>query len=160
MREGDASSCSGSQWRARPWPYATSFFWNGQVALPTTSLGWTGFLGVAIAYTIGALTFFVAVPILGAVRAVMVSNIEPVLGVLFAVILIGESIWPAPGCRDLPGARIIRLYEAKLSLAGILRIRCGQQHSNLMVAVAVLLGTHLKCCATRPQLNWRLSRSS
>ncbi len=64
----------------------------GDLALPKTAMGWIGFSGVAIGSTIGTLTFFCAVPILGAVRATMISNIEPLLGIIFAVLILGERI--------------------------------------------------------------------
>jgi drug/metabolite transporter (DMT)-like permease len=67
---------------------------QGGLRLPVTVQGWTGFSGVAIAYTIGTITFFAAIPFLGAVRAAMISNLEPVLGILFAVAVLGEAISP------------------------------------------------------------------
>ena len=71
---------------------AILFAFFGSWALPSSASGWLGFAGVAIGSTIGTLTFFCAVPILGAVRATMVSNLEPLLGILFAVLILEESI--------------------------------------------------------------------
>lgn len=71
---------------------AVLFLIFGDLALPQTARGWIGFSGVAIGSTIGTLTFFCAVPILGAVRATMISNIEPLLGIVFAVLILGERI--------------------------------------------------------------------
>jgi drug/metabolite transporter (DMT)-like permease len=62
------------------------------VALPHTGLGWLGLGGVAAAYTAGTLFFFLAFPLIGAVRATMVSNLEPLLGVVFAILLVGERV--------------------------------------------------------------------
>jgi drug/metabolite transporter (DMT)-like permease len=59
---------------------------------PVATLGWVGCAGVAIAYTIGTTTFFAAIPLLGAVRAAMISNLEPVLGILFAMAILGETV--------------------------------------------------------------------
>lgn len=67
------------------------------VQLPVTSTGWFGFGGVAISYTIGTVTFFAAVPLLGALRAAMISNLEPVLGILFALAILGEQVSPVQG---------------------------------------------------------------
>ncbi|HEY1385027.1 MAG TPA: DMT family transporter [Dongiaceae bacterium] len=67
---------------------------QGDLRLPVTLQGWTGFGGVAIAYTIGTVTFFAAIPFLGAVRAAMISNLEPVLGILFAMLVLGEGVSP------------------------------------------------------------------
>jgi drug/metabolite transporter (DMT)-like permease len=59
---------------------------------PVAPFGWVGCAGVAIAYTIGTTTFFAAIPLLGAVRAAMISNLEPVLGILFAMAILGETV--------------------------------------------------------------------
>lgn len=65
---------------------------HGAAQLPVTVAGWAGFGGVSIAYTIGTITFFAAIPFLGAVRAAMISNLEPVLGILFAMAMLGETV--------------------------------------------------------------------
>jgi len=67
---------------------------QGHVKLPTTGEGWLGFGGVALSHTIGTLTFFGAIPLLGAVRAAMITNLEPVLGILFAMLILGERLSP------------------------------------------------------------------
>jgi drug/metabolite transporter (DMT)-like permease len=64
----------------------------GKLDLPATSAGWLGFAGVAVGSTVGTLAFFSAVPMIGAVRATMISNVEPLLGILAAVLLVGERI--------------------------------------------------------------------
>lgn len=69
----------------------------GTIALPETTSGWIGFGGVAIGYTFGTLAFFCAVPILGAVRSTMISNIEPLLGIVFALMILGERVSPLQG---------------------------------------------------------------
>ncbi len=65
---------------------------QSDMKLPVTAEGWLGFGGVAIAYTIGTLTFFGAIPLLGAVRAAMITNLEPMLGILFAMLILGERM--------------------------------------------------------------------
>ncbi len=70
---------------------------HGGMELPITSGGWLGFAGVALAHTIGTLTFFAAIPLLGAVRAAMITNLEPVLGILFAMLVLGERVTLAQG---------------------------------------------------------------
>jgi len=70
---------------------------QGDLHWPVTLQGWTGFGGVAIAYTIGTVAFFAAIPFLGAVRAAMISNLEPVLGILFAMAVLGEAVSPLQG---------------------------------------------------------------
>ncbi|HVR66454.1 MAG TPA: DMT family transporter [Verrucomicrobiae bacterium] len=86
---------------------------QGGMALPVTSIGWVGFAGVAIAYTIGTLTFFGAIPLLGAVRAAMITNLEPVLGILFAVLILGERISPLQGVGIVMVVAAIFVMEMK-----------------------------------------------
>ena len=68
------------------------FLFIGELELPATGKGWLGFGGVAIGSTIGTLAFICAVPMIGAVRATMISNVEPLLGIFFAVMLLREAI--------------------------------------------------------------------
>jgi drug/metabolite transporter (DMT)-like permease len=70
---------------------------RADVKLPVTAEGWLGFGGVAVSHTIGTLTFFGAIPLLGAVRAAMITNLEPVLGILFAMVILGERMSPIQG---------------------------------------------------------------
>jgi drug/metabolite transporter (DMT)-like permease len=64
----------------------------GTLAVPTTGLGWLGFAGVAIGATTGTLTFFYGMTFIGAARAAMISNIEPVIGIVFAMAILGEQL--------------------------------------------------------------------
>lgn len=64
----------------------------GDLALPTTTLSWVGFTGVAIAATTGTLTFLCGMTYVGATRAAMLTNLEPVVGVLFAICVLDEEI--------------------------------------------------------------------
>jgi len=64
----------------------------GSLALPTTMAAWTGFVGVAIASTVGTLAFMSGMAYVGAASAAMISNLEPVLGVLFAIAVLGERV--------------------------------------------------------------------
>lgn len=71
---------------------AALFAFFGDFALPTTALSWTGFAGVAIAATTGTLTFMCGMTYVGATRAAMLTNLEPVLGVFFAIAILGERV--------------------------------------------------------------------
>ena len=71
---------------------AALFAFVGSLALPATALGWTGFIGVAVASTVGTLAFLGGMAAVGAARAAMISNLEPVLGVLFAIVALGERV--------------------------------------------------------------------
>jgi drug/metabolite transporter (DMT)-like permease len=64
----------------------------GKMIWPANAEGWVGFIGVGLAYTVGLTAFFVAIPYLGATRATMLTNIEPLLGIGFAMMLLNEHI--------------------------------------------------------------------
>jgi len=71
---------------------AALFAFFRDFALPTTVLSWVGFAGVAVAATTGTLTFMCGMTYVGATRAAMLTNLEPVLGVLFAIAILGERV--------------------------------------------------------------------
>lgn len=64
----------------------------GTLALPATGSGWLGYFGVAIGATTGTIAFYCGMAWIGAVRAAMISNLEPVLGVAFAMTIVGENL--------------------------------------------------------------------
>ena len=66
------------------------YFWH--FIWPDNSSGWVGFLGVGVSYTIGITLFFAAIPMIGAARASMLSNIEPLIGIVFSLLILGEHI--------------------------------------------------------------------
>ena len=64
----------------------------GTVAWPVTAAGWSGLIGVAFLATFGTLTFFTGMPLVGVTRAAMISNLEPILGILLAIAILGEGL--------------------------------------------------------------------
>jgi drug/metabolite transporter (DMT)-like permease len=64
-------------------------------ALPSGTVGWLGLGGAGVGITVGLLTFLAAFRFIGAVRATMMSNVEPLFGILFAVVLLGERLHPS-----------------------------------------------------------------
>ncbi len=65
---------------------------GGAWSLPTGMVGWLGLAGAGGGITIGLVAFFAALRFIGPVRATMLSNVEPLLGVLFAVAVLGERL--------------------------------------------------------------------
>jgi drug/metabolite transporter (DMT)-like permease len=65
---------------------------SGGWAIPQTSSGWVGVALTGIGMVVGLLAFFAAFKYIGPVRATMISNVEPLIGILFAVLLLGESL--------------------------------------------------------------------
>ena len=75
----------------------------GQIDLPTTARGWVGFAGVPLVYTVAVVTFFAGIAHIGAVRASLVMNLEPVASIAMGFILLGQVLSP----RQLLGAAIV-----------------------------------------------------
>jgi drug/metabolite transporter (DMT)-like permease len=59
-------------------------------AVPQTTAGWIGIVGAGLGLGFGILAFFEAFKHIGPVRASMISNVEPVLGVIVASWVLGE----------------------------------------------------------------------
>lgn len=59
---------------------------------PTGWQGWLGLTGAGAGIAVGILAFFAAFRFIGPVRATMLSNCEPLLGVVLAAALLGERL--------------------------------------------------------------------
>ncbi|HEX7006199.1 MAG TPA: DMT family transporter [Alphaproteobacteria bacterium] len=66
----------------------------GGVALPTGTVGWAAFIGSAFGFVFGAVLFYSMLARIGAQRVAMFMNSEPVLTVVLAVIILGETLTP------------------------------------------------------------------
>lgn len=75
----------------------------GEFSVPETTRGWIGFAAVPIFYTIAVTTFFGGIAYIGAVRASLVMNLEPVASIALGFVLLGQILTP----RQLLGAAIV-----------------------------------------------------
>ena len=65
---------------------------GGGWALPSGAVGWAAVVAAGFCIAIGLAAFFAAYRHIGVLRATMVSNIEPLLGVFFAMAVLGERL--------------------------------------------------------------------
>lgn len=65
---------------------------GGAWSLPSGAIGWLGLAGAGIGVTVGIFAFVAAFRFISPVRATMISNVEPLLGILFAVAVLGETL--------------------------------------------------------------------
>jgi drug/metabolite transporter (DMT)-like permease len=66
----------------------------GEFLLPRTGLGWVGFTGTASFYGFAMIAFFIAVSLIGPVRASLLSYAEPVVTAVLGFALLGETLLP------------------------------------------------------------------
>jgi len=65
---------------------------GGGWELPAGAVGWAAVVAAGIGIAVGLAAFFAAYRHIGVLRATMVSNIEPLFGVLFAMAVLGERL--------------------------------------------------------------------
>jgi drug/metabolite transporter (DMT)-like permease len=70
------------------WPILDGF------VLPETGSGWIGLGGLCILYVIGILSMFLALHATGAVPTSLIFNLEPLVAIVAAAVLLGERLMP------------------------------------------------------------------
>lgn len=66
----------------------------GDAQLPTTQLGWVGFLSTPLFYAVAVTSFFAAVAMIGSVRASLIMNSEPVATITLGYLILGQVLTP------------------------------------------------------------------
>jgi drug/metabolite transporter (DMT)-like permease len=64
----------------------------GGIALPENTIGWTGLSGAAFGFVVGILAMFTAIKHVGSATAAMLLNLEPLITILAAAIVLGERL--------------------------------------------------------------------
>jgi drug/metabolite transporter (DMT)-like permease len=67
----------------------------GAWALPANAIGWIGVAAAGLGIGLGFLSFFAAFRYVSPVRATMLTNVEPLLSILFAALILGERLDPS-----------------------------------------------------------------
>lgn len=65
---------------------------TGDFALPKTDSGWISFLASAACYGFAMIAFFIAVSMIGAVRASLLSYADAVISAILGVVVLGEAL--------------------------------------------------------------------
>jgi drug/metabolite transporter (DMT)-like permease len=65
---------------------------TGGFEIPDTPLGLVGVLGMTLAYFTGVVAFFAALPRIGAVKTAFLSQLEPVVSIVSAVVILREQL--------------------------------------------------------------------
>ncbi len=88
----------------------------GGIQLPESAPGWAGLGGVSLFYVVGTLTMFLALQGAGSLRTSLIFNLEPVVVICAAAVLLGERLTPL----QMAG---VALVIAALTLASLARAK-------------------------------------
>ena len=69
-------------------------FFQGGLAFPVTQVGWGGFIVSMLGFSLAAIAYYLALPMIGPVRAAIVANLEPIIAVLMAMFILNERLGP------------------------------------------------------------------
>jgi drug/metabolite transporter (DMT)-like permease len=84
----------------------------GAWALPSGGLGWLGVVAAGMGVGLGLLAFFAALRHLGLVRASVLCCVEPLLSILLAAAILGETLRPLQWLGALVIIAALALFEA------------------------------------------------
>ena len=104
--------------------YSSIAAWQG-LALPLTILGWVCIGGVALAVTLGIITFFTGLQRVGPANGATLSTAEPVTTVLLTGLILDETINP------------VRLLGGALIITAVIILARGELFGSAQVAVEV-----------------------
>ncbi|MFO1057422.1 MAG: DMT family transporter [Dongiaceae bacterium] len=89
----------------------------GEVALPRTALGIAGLAGVCLSYVGAYVTWFFAARLIGGVQLAGIFNIEPLVSIVAAWLLLGEHL----AGRQIAGGLLVLGAVAAVTLASLRR---------------------------------------
>ena len=84
----------------------------GAWVLPTGRTGWLGILAAGLGVGLGLLAFFAALRHLSAVRASVLSSVEPLFSILLAAAILGQALRPEQWAGALVVVGALSLFEA------------------------------------------------
>jgi drug/metabolite transporter (DMT)-like permease len=97
---------------------------SGECVLPVTASGWGGFAAVVLLQSLGAPIYFAAIRRIGAVKAGVLSNIQPLTSIVAAYLLFGELLSGAQlagGALVIAGIVLMQRHDAQAAPARIAR---------------------------------------
>lgn len=86
----------------------------GDPRLPASSLGFVGLAGATLCYLAASIAIFAALPLIAPVRVALLSNIEPLVSVAAATLILGEVLSPVQAL----GIAVVLMALVAMTLAG------------------------------------------
>ena len=96
----------------------------GPLNLPGTGTGWLAIFGTGASFCLGLALFFAAVPLIGLVRATLISVLEPLFAILIAMALFGERL------------AALQWVGVVIVLAGLLMLEIPPEQTNRLLGMA------------------------
>ena len=96
----------------------------GPLNLPESSMGWFAIFGTGASFCIALALFFAAVPLIGLVRATLISVLEPLFAILIAMALFGERL------------AALQWFGVAAVLAGLLALEIPADQASRLFGVA------------------------
>ena len=75
--------------------FVIAFIIIGDADLPQNTGGWVSYFSVPIFYMIGVTAFFYGISCIGAVRASVIMNLEPIGSIALGFIVLGQILSPS-----------------------------------------------------------------
>ena len=96
---------------------------EGAWSLPSGATGWLGVAGAGLGLSVGMLAFLAALRFVSIVHATIVSNVEPLLSILFAAAMLGERLGAVQwtGIALIVMALVLFAVPSRRSVAGLPR---------------------------------------
>jgi len=95
----------------------------GPLNLPETGTGWFAIFGTGASFCLALALFFAAVPLIGLVRATLISVLEPLFAILIAMALFGERL------------ATLQWFGVAVVLAGLLLLEIPPDQTNRLLGL-------------------------
>ena len=89
---------------------------SGEARLPEGAAGWTGMAAVVVLQAVALPLFYLSLPRIGSLKAGMLANVQPVVSIVLAFLVLGELMTPAQlagGALVLAGIWMMQRADAR-----------------------------------------------
>ena len=89
---------------------------------PRSGVGWAGFTGVVLLQGSAVPAYFIAIGMIGALKSGMITNLQPVVSIVAAFVLFGETLTPVQligGAMVLTGVWVMQWSDTRALAARI-----------------------------------------